>query len=429
MRITIISASYPPLRSGGSETTRRLAELLAARGHAVTVITTAGLGEDRPPAADVGAPPVPHSSPITHHSSLVDRPPDAGVRVLPVARTWSIGDTWRLLRALRRSRPDVVNLQYTRVLYGRRPIALFLPPLVRAIAPGARFVTTFEAPGRDDSRLTRWAYRLSSLLAPGAMDPGYGFLLAGSDALIALSPEQADEIAAAAPSTRSRFRIIPWASPLDVRRGLSRQAARAELGLPASDRLLLFYGFVYPSKGIETLLQALARVKAVDPRARLVVLGGAENVANRVVGRPKYVQDLLALAESLEVSGAVTWTDFVDDSSTISTYFCAADACVLPFADGATVNRSSIAAAVAHGTPIITTARPPRPDPAFVHRQTAMLAEPGDADALAVAILDVLRDGRLREALAEGSRSLQRIFNWEAVVEQTLAAFEGGRQT
>ena len=74
----------------------------------------------------------------------------------------------------------------------------------------------------------------------------------------------------------SRIRLVPHGSydfllPVG---GVSREEARAKLGLPAAGRVVLFFGLIKRYKGLEYLLEAFGRIEKRVPDAHLVIVGG-----------------------------------------------------------------------------------------------------------------------------------------------------------
>ena len=112
-------------------------------------------------------------------------------------------------------------------------------------------------------------------------------------------------------------------------------------------------------------------------------------------------------------------------ASTAHCYLHAADACVLPFDQGITLNRSSFAGAVAHRLPIITTKGDTLESP-FVDGKNVLLCRPKDPEGLATAIESVICDRELRQRLSEGALEMaSKWFSWEKAIEQTIGALNG----
>jgi glycosyltransferase involved in cell wall biosynthesis len=80
--------------------------------------------------------------------------------------------------------------------------------------------------------------------------------------------------------------------------------------------------------------------------------------------------------------------------------------------------------AMAHGLPVVATRAGGIPDK-VVDGETGRLVEPGDVDALAAAVNDVVMDAGAREAM--GRRGRERVaarFSWPEVAARTVALYE-----
>lgn len=102
---------------------------------------------------------------------------------------------------------------------------------------------------------------------------------------------------------------------------VSREEARKHLGLPAGDKLVLFFGFIRKYKGLDLLLQAMALPEMKEQGIKLLVAGEFYEDA-------KPYQDLI---NELGIAGQlILRTDFIPDSE-VRYYLCAADAVIQPY--------------------------------------------------------------------------------------------------
>ena len=222
----------------------------------------------------------------------------------------------------------------------------------------------------------------------------------------------------------------PFADDGGDRSDRSVEMDRDPLGIGADETLLAYFGLISLSKGLDTLLDALARLPA---RFRLVVIGGVatapEDRAYADAIRQQIVR--LGLDQRVTVTGHCAEAD-------VSAHLLAADIAALPFADGASFRRGSLLAALAHGLAVVTTwpTTDDRASSASVHRpssivhrplidgENVMLVPPGDALALVTAIERLARDTGLREQLAAGGRALADQFGWDAIAAQHEQLYE-----
>jgi glycosyltransferase involved in cell wall biosynthesis len=400
VKLLVISGAVPPVQSGESDKTIRLCRQLVDQGHDVHLAT-------------IGAGLVPSDWPVTTH-----RP----------GRTWSWRDLPRVIWTLMRCRPDAVLLIYTSWVYNHHPMITILPTIVRRLRPSARFITQFEI--ADGSRpfvlpaIDRAIWKGALAACGTGAHYAFGTLLRDSHQVVVLCEHHRLALERAHPGVSERAHLIPPPPLMQVvadPTGERRLSHRRDRGVGAGEFLFVHYGYVYPNKGIETLLEAFAAVVRGRPHARLVVAGGA--LADHGAGTP-YLRQLQQLTRERGIADHVTWTgDIPSNTDEGSLWLHAADACVFPFDAGVSLHRSSISAAATHGRAIITTRGAILESPPFLDGDTVLLCRPGDADSLAAAMSQVMNDSKLCERLAAGAQQMAGTwFSWNATVTRTMAA-------
>ena len=237
MKVLVISAAYPPMHAGESANAHHLCTRLALAGLDVHVLTSAD---------NVGA-------------------NDAGVTVHPIMRRWSWREVPRLIRFVERCAPDAVLLMYLGGMYGYHPMMTFAPTMVKRRLPRVPFVTRYESPfagatATTNGLTTRVIRKLAARAAGGAgVGHDSGTLLRDSDHVIVLCEGHRTVLAEEAPAARPRMVVIPPAPNVRVSSEPPERArlqGRAKLGVDADDFVIAFFGYMYPKKGIETLLEA-----------------------------------------------------------------------------------------------------------------------------------------------------------------------------
>jgi glycosyltransferase involved in cell wall biosynthesis len=406
----MISAEYPPQPGGIGDYTRRLAQALEERGQHAFVFTIA---DRRFQIIDLAAPSLHPHSPFSHRQS-----------------SWG----WRIGRdvgaALEQIRPDILHIQYQTGAYGMHPAINFLPWRLRRTPRRPAIVVTAHD------------------LLPPYLFPKAGWLrqwvtrrlLADADAVVVTNQEDFSQVAwdwrLAIGDTGSIAKarspaLIPIGSNIAVAPapGYDRTLWRAQLQIGADQTLLAYFGLISRSKGLDTLLDALARL---PERFRLLIVGGAATAPEDRAFAEGIRQQIAGLGLKLRV----TITGHCAEAE-VSAHLLAADIAALPFADGASFRRGSLLAALVHGLPVVTTTlattdqgRKPNPDEptrasllaprpsilrTLVDGENVLLAPPGDAVALASAIERLARDARLRERLGASGRALAAQFGWDAI--------------
>ncbi|MDY6813618.1 MAG: glycosyltransferase [Pseudomonadota bacterium] len=207
----------------------------------------------------------------------------------------------------------------------------------------------------------------------------------------------------------ARVRVVPSAVPVPavVDRAAARRALAARYGLSPEAPVVAMAAQFIPRKGHAVLLAALPQVLAAQPQARFLLFGQgplqaqvAEQVARRFDGRvilPGFEPSLATLLPGL-------------------------DLLVHPaLAEGLGV---ILLQAGAVGVPAVACAAGGMPE-VVRDGQTGLLVPPGDADALAAALIRLLREAPLRRRLGEAARQhVQAHFSTEAMVAGNLAVYE-----
>lgn len=359
---------------------------------------------------------------------------DAGVSVHPIMHSWSWVEASRFARFVKRCAPDAVLLMYLGGMYNYHPMMTFAPTIVKRQFPRTLFVTRYESPFAGAAPKTTLAARVVRKLVvkvAGGADVAYdsGTLLRDSDHVIVLCEGHRTVLMEEWPKAREKMVVIPPPPNVVVcpeGDGAARRRGRARLGVGADDFVIAFFGYVYPKKGIETLLEAFQIVRRERSNARLVFIGGTIDLDAEVSGR--YWDEMQRLCRELGVADKTTWTGaFKSDGEDASLYLRTADVCVLPLFNGIQLNNSSFSAMAAHGVPVITT-RGPMTDDAFVDGENVLLCEPRDAAGLANRISALMHSEELRERLRSGVRKLaDRWLSWDEAIAQTLAVLEPRR--
>jgi glycosyltransferase involved in cell wall biosynthesis len=401
MKVLVISAAFPPMSAGEATNAFHLCERLAACGLDVHVLTSRG------------------------HTGVSD----ARITVHDVMQTWSWGEAPRLARFLKQCKPDVVYLMYLGWTYNFQFMSTFIPTIAKMAVPGVRFLTRFENVGgagpqtnSRSSRLLRKAVALCDLR--GNVDYQFGTLLRDSDNIIILSARHEAFLERRLPGIGRKCVLIP--PPANMRMSDEGEASRARgrkvLGADTKDFVVAYIGFLYPGKGIETLLHGFKSVSLKRSNLRLAIIGGG--LAREFPDQPNYVENMQALTRELQIDHKVVWTgDYSSDTDDASTYLRGADACVLPFDTGVKLNNSSFSSVAAHGLPIITT-RDDELEPQFLHGDNVFLCPAKSSEALAAAIETVMDDRLLRGRLSDGALQLAaQWYSWDTAIKKTLSLF------
>jgi glycosyltransferase involved in cell wall biosynthesis len=178
----------------------------------------------------------------------------------------------------------------------------------------------------------------------------------------------------------------------------------------------LFVGRLVERKGVRYLLDAVARARALGVDVRL-----------DVVGEGPIRPTLEAHAASLGLGEAARFHGFISDAELVRRY-AECHVFVLP----AVVDRKGdveglgvvIIEALAYGRAVIASDAGGITD-IVQHDRTGLLVPPGDAEALASALVDLARDPERAARLGQAGRAhAQEHFSWNAVIGTLTALYQ-----
>jgi polysaccharide biosynthesis protein PslF len=414
MKLLVVSAAYPPRPCGEATNTYFLCRHLAGLpGTEVHVLTNREGSRTVVPG-------------ITIHDEM---------------RDWSWKGLPHFVARVRDLAPDSILLMYIGSMYGFHPMITFAPSIVRRILPSAYFVSRIEYPigslPHKMPLLSRACRRLiHGWVGSANVDWLYGTLLRDSDQIISLCDDHRSQLQRRYAGIEGKTTIIPPPSNVPVvedKDGGLRAAGRKMIAAGSGDFVVGYMGYLYPSKGVETLLHAFQCLRQKRKDVRLLIAGGAGGATPNQ--GTEYYEKVRNLSRALGVDDWVTWTGgFSVADGTFPSYVHAVDAWVLPFDDGVHFNNSSFASLASYGVPLVVT-QGAVAEKAFVDRQNVLLCGPKNPAALSATIDQLISDGELRCKLRIGIRCLAKEWlGWEKAVNRTLAllkrpARDGGTQS
>ena len=201
-------------------------------------------------------------------------------------------------------------------------------------------------------------------------------------------------------------------------------AAKARLGF--GDRsVILTFGLLSPSKGIEVMIDAMPSILQRRPDAVYVVLGATHPNLVRDQGEA-YRQSLMTRVQELGVEDNVVFLDQFVDQATLLEFISMSDVYVTPYLNEAQMTSGTLAYSFGLGKPVVST--PYWHASELLADGRGVLVPFGDAGAIGAAIADLLTDAPRRQAMRERAYATSRSMTWDRTAEHYMTVFESARQ-
>ena len=203
------------------------------------------------------------------------------------------------------------------------------------------------------------------------------------------------------------YNIIP--NGVDVERFSRPQTRLPEL----DDGMLniLFVGRLEKRKGLSYLLRAFARVKALRPDVRLVIVGGQDLRQRR--GYERWVRE--SGLRDIEFIGYVP-------NEQLARYHHSSHIYCAPNTGNESQGIILLEAMAAH-LPVVASNIDGFAG-VLTHGVEGLLVRPKDSDALATSILELAEDASLRASMAERAFERAQDYRWERVSQRVLSYYE-----
>lgn len=190
------------------------------------------------------------------------------------------------------------------------------------------------------------------------------------------------------------------------------QENRQSLGVPLHARVILFFGSIRGYKGLEDLIRAFGRVRDAIPDAWLVIAGQPWGPFRRYA---------MAMTEA-KIEACTALHLRYHPLAEVAKFFRAADLVVLPYRRAS--QSGIVQLAFAFGKPVVATRVGGLPE-AVDDGLTGLLVPPGDEEALAQAITQLLRDPRLLETMgARAAAVATSRYSWDRVADATQTVYD-----
>ncbi len=297
MKICFVVGAFPLMKCGVGDYCKKIAEELTKKGNEVYIIT---------------------SKKASNKSNILN--------IYNIIEKWDNSAIQKILDKLQEIKPDIVNIQYPSDEYKNNLSMNILPIKIKKIIKCKVTATIHEY------ECFTWKRRIRNYLN-----------FKNLDKIIVVEKEFIDLIKK--DFKKKDIVHIPISS--NIPRSKLTNEGKEELlkkyGL-LNKKVISYFGFSVPSKGIEYLLNCVAKLNDT------VIL-----FINQLDPNNEYHKSLLELIDKLNIKEKVIITGFLDDENAVADLLSISNVCVLPFTEGVKTRNGSFLAAYNQQIPIITT--------------------------------------------------------------------------
>jgi glycosyltransferase involved in cell wall biosynthesis len=232
------------------------------------------------------------------------------------------------------------------------------------------------------------------------------------DRLICHTQETADRLVKEFNIRREKIDIIPHGPLFYDGAPMDRAAAKARLGLAATQCTVLYQGLVRPYKGLDFLLDAWQEVQTQCPDACLVIAGR---------GEAQYMEWVRARVQQLGLADSVRLDLRYITTEEISVFYQACD--ISLYLHKEITQSGALMTGIPFGRPVITTALAGFKE-ALVGYKGARSVAYGDVDGLARLLQDLINNPGQRKSLSSELSTGDCDSSWREIARKTKRCYE-----
>ena len=251
-----------------------------------------------------------------------------------------------------------------------------------------------------DNVIPHEKYPLGLFLTRLALRQGHGYIAQSDQVrkdLFQVLPKPDSSVVVTAPHP-----VYDFGEPGKSR--ISKEQARRELDLPEGDRLVLFFGFIKPYKGVNVLIDAAGPLKQEFSQGLRVLIVGD------IYGQKQPYLDRIAASGGADIIQLID--GFVPDEI-VEKYFLAADLAVLPYVSA--TQSGIVQIAYNYDLPVVTTDVGGLPE--VVHDgHTGFIVPAENSRALAEAVTRFFRED-CADDFSAAVRIEKKKYSWDRMAE------------
>lgn len=297
MRICFIVGSFPDMKCGVGDYTYKLSEELSKQGFEIHIIT---------------------SKKANCKSNLM--------KIHNIIEEWDSKGSKQIVERLQEIQPDIVNIQYPSNEYKNNFAMNILPLKIKKKIDTKIIATIHEYECFTLKRKIRYMLNFKKL-----------------DQIIVAEEEFISAIKKDFKNTKVKYIKISSNIPRS-KLGQEEKEKLIEKYNLKDKKIISYFGFALPSKGIEYLLNLIPKLE----NSKLLFI-------NELNENNEYHKTLLDLIDKLQIKDKVAITGLLDDEADVADLLSLSDVCVLPFVNGVKTRNGSFLAAYNQKIKVVTT--------------------------------------------------------------------------
>src|SRR3989338_5260159 len=228
-----------------------------------------------------------------------------------------------------------------------------------------------------------------------------------SDRIIAITPWELDEIAKYN-SNKNKVTVIPNGMDSVLLKKINNNDFRKSYGIPEDVKLVLFFGRLNPTKGVDKLAEAAVSITSARKDIHFAFVGPDEGMMNKVI-------EISKGNSNIHIMGPIRGKD------KIAAMFQASDLYALPsYREGLPLTMFE---AMASGLPIV--ASPVNGIPYEMKEpENGLFVKYGDVEGLKKAILKILDNPKFAKEIRANNLEKAKAYDWDIIAEKTLKVYE-----
>ena len=185
--------------------------------------------------------------------------------------------------------------------------------------------------------------------------------------------------------------------------------AKHRKDIPSEKNTILFFGRIIQYKGLEYLIKAVTIIKKEIPDIKLIIAGQGE------------FAEYQKLINNSPGNNFEIHNEYIPDEN-VAEFFERAQLLVLPYIEA--TQSGPLHIACAFKKPVIATSVGALPE-VIEYGETGLIIPPKDVNALAEAIIKLLKDDELRKKMGEKSYiKMKEEMSWDKIAEKTIEVYK-----